>query len=171
MAGDYVGPGHKIVTGEVPVVGLLVLTNELRWGRIVKVADEAGHKTCGYYCEAWHEVEYPAQDSDPSTGEAAQPRRTVSMNCDRLATRTAPGSFMTAPPVPECLLPKAVPAPVPQPVARRRSHLSRMIACDQCGEGMPDRDMRQVYHLEDDREVTDGLVHSACEEAFRLTLP
>jgi hypothetical protein len=81
MAGDYKGPGHKIVSGETPVVGLRVLTNNLDWGTIVKVADPDGHVTCGWYCEAWHEIQLDTSyKGDPIKG------RTI-MNCDRLSTR------------------------------------------------------------------------------------
>jgi len=74
MAGEYSGPGHKIVSGETPTVGLRVLTNEYKWGTIVEVADPEGQKVCGWYCEAWHKIEY--DDGGRQT-----------MNCDRLTTR------------------------------------------------------------------------------------
>jgi hypothetical protein len=74
MAGNYKGPGHKIVSGETPEVGLRVMSNEYKWGTITKVDDPEGHKTCGWYCEAWHEVRY----DDGGGG---------SFNCDRLTTK------------------------------------------------------------------------------------
>ena len=75
MAGDYSGPGHKIVSGEEPAVGLRVVTNDYRWGTIVEVAENANEAVCGWYCEAWHTIKY---DTD---------HRTITMNCDRLTTR------------------------------------------------------------------------------------
>lgn len=75
MAGDYTGPGHKIVSGEVPEVGLRVLNNDLKWGTIVEVADPEGHVTCGFYCNAWHTVKVDGSG------------HTQSFNCDRLTTR------------------------------------------------------------------------------------
>lgn len=62
---------HKIVSGETPEVGLRVLTNEYKWGTIVKVAES---DTCGIYCTAWHRIEY-----EDGGGQI--------MNCDRLTTR------------------------------------------------------------------------------------
>lgn len=79
MAGDFAGPGHRIVSGEAPTVGLEVYTNEYRRGVITQVADPIGLVTCGWYCEAWHEVTYPATESEPA--------RKIKMNCDRLSTR------------------------------------------------------------------------------------
>lgn len=79
MAGQYAGPGHRIVSGETPTVGMTVFTNEYKKGVIVEVADPAGNLTCGWYCEAWHTVEYPAT--------ATEPARKITMNCDRLSTR------------------------------------------------------------------------------------
>lgn len=76
MAGTFSGPGHRVVSGERPVVGLTVFTNEYKEGTITKVSDEG---KCGYYCEAWHEVTYPAT--------AESPERKITMNCDRLTTR------------------------------------------------------------------------------------
>jgi hypothetical protein len=69
MAGTYSGPGHRIVSGEVPVVGMRVLNNDLEWCTITEVADPEGHLTCGYYCEAWHRTDKGLS------------------NCDRLTTR------------------------------------------------------------------------------------
>lgn len=78
MAGTYEGPGHRIVSGEIPIIGLRVWTNEYKQGTIVKVdspTDFVGkEKKCGYYCESWHEIEYVDG-------------RRVSMNCDRLTTK------------------------------------------------------------------------------------
>lgn len=71
MAGNYTGPGHKIVSGEKPTVGLVVFTNEYKEGVITRVAEG---DTCGWYCTAWHEITYPGGKS-------------ISMNCDRLTTR------------------------------------------------------------------------------------
>lgn len=79
MAGNFTGPGHRLVSGEVPAVGLKVFTNEYKQGVITKVADPSGSVTCGWYCEAWHEVTYPATES--------KPERKITMNCDRLTTR------------------------------------------------------------------------------------
>jgi len=62
---------HRIVSGEVPVIGLEVIDNNLDRGVIKEVATDEG---CGYYCKAWHRIEYP----DGSTRI---------MNCDRLTTR------------------------------------------------------------------------------------
>lgn len=79
MAGNYSGPGHRIVSGEEPTVGLTVYTNEYKSGVITKVAENADSATCGWYCTAWHEVTYPAT--------ATEPERKITMNCDRLTTR------------------------------------------------------------------------------------
>lgn len=62
---------HRIVSGEVPVVGLQVIDNNLERCVIVKVATDEG---CGWYCNAWHTVQYPDG-------------HTNIMNCDRLSTR------------------------------------------------------------------------------------
>jgi len=74
MAGIHEDRGdrsHRIVSGEVPVVGLRVYDNNLDQGEITKVETTG---LCGYYCEAWHTVTYPDG-------------RTMDMNCDRLTTR------------------------------------------------------------------------------------
>lgn len=75
MAGDYSGPGHRLVSGETPTVGLRVFTNEYAWGVITEVADPEGQQTCGWYCDAWHTVKYEASG------------HSIRMNCDRLTTR------------------------------------------------------------------------------------
>lgn len=62
---------HRLVSGEAPRVGLRVLNNDLQWGTIVKVATDAG---CGYYCNAWHDVDV---DGGGRSG----------FNCERLTTR------------------------------------------------------------------------------------
>jgi hypothetical protein len=78
MAGDYSGPGHKIVSGEEPVVGLRVITNELQEGTITTLAPNLETAKCGWYCEAWHTVTY-------------DDGRTITMNCDRLTTKMPRG--------------------------------------------------------------------------------
>lgn len=90
MAGDYRGPGHRIVSGEVPVVGLEVITNNLDRGTITALGrgkfedgkyGDMNTVTCGWYCEAWHEVTlHTSHDGKPLSG-------TTIMNCDRLTTR------------------------------------------------------------------------------------
>lgn len=69
---------HRVVSGETPVVGLRVLTNDLKWGTISKVDDEpkwdGSPKLCGYYCESWHRIELEGGGW-------------TSMNCDRLSTK------------------------------------------------------------------------------------
>lgn len=81
MAGDYAGPGHRIVSGEEPVVGLEVITNNLDRGTITRVAEGS---VCGWYCEAWHEVTlHTSYRGEPLSG-------TTSMNCDRLSTKMPP---------------------------------------------------------------------------------
>lgn len=80
MAGNFTGPGHRLVSGEVPAVGMIVFTNEYKQGVITALAPlEDLTRTCGWYCEAWHEVTYPATESKPA--------RKIRMNCDRLTTR------------------------------------------------------------------------------------
>lgn len=77
MAGNHADRGdtaHKIVSGEVPVVGLEVFTNEYKGGVITEVADHGMDQHCGWYCPAWHTVTYPDG-------------KKISMNCDRLSTR------------------------------------------------------------------------------------
>lgn len=78
MAGIHADRGdtsHRIVSGEVPVVGLKVFTNEYKEGVIVALAPEHERASaCGWYCPAWHTIEYPDG-------------KTISMNCDRLSTR------------------------------------------------------------------------------------
>lgn len=80
MSGIHADRGdksHRIVSGEVPVVGLRVFTNNLDRGVITKVEDRGD---CGWYCDAWHEVTLDADyKGNPITG------RTI-MNCERLAT-------------------------------------------------------------------------------------
>lgn len=66
---------HRIVSGEVPTVGLRVWDNNLDPCVIVAVATDEG---CGYYCAAWHRVQY----AGGGTGI---------MNCDRLTTRAPRG--------------------------------------------------------------------------------
>jgi len=82
MAGIQADRGdtsHRIVSGEVPVVGLRVMTNEYRWATIVALAPEREmEQPCGWYCPAWHEVEY-------------EDGRLIRMNCDRLTTREPKG--------------------------------------------------------------------------------
>lgn len=84
MAGIQADRGdttHRIVSGEIPVVGLEVYTNNLDQGRIIEVADPEGHQPCGYYCNAWHYVElHTSFDGKPISGKTI-------MNCDRLTTR------------------------------------------------------------------------------------
>jgi hypothetical protein len=75
MAGDYTGPGHRLVSGETPTVGLRVLTNDLKWGTITEVKDPDGEVTCGWYCVAWHTV----------IDEDGKPLGIF--NCDRLTTK------------------------------------------------------------------------------------
>lgn len=78
MAGDDTRPGHHLVSGEEPSVGLEVITNNLDRGRIVRVAE--GSK-CGWYCEAWHDVElHTSYRGEPLSG-------VTQMNCDRLTTQ------------------------------------------------------------------------------------
>lgn len=77
MAGVQADRGdtaHKVVSGEVPVVGLKVWTNEYKQGEITKVDDRHADEPCGWYCPAWHEVTYPDGTK-------------ITMNCDRLTTR------------------------------------------------------------------------------------
>lgn len=62
---------HHIVSGEAPVVGLRVFTNDWEWGVITV---QAVGKDCGTYCTAWHHVRL---DSGA----------TKVYNCDRLTTR------------------------------------------------------------------------------------
>lgn len=81
MAGIHADRGdtsHRIVSGETPEVGLRVLTNELKWGKITKLDERHLDEPCGWYCPAWHEVTYE------ETGH------TISMNCDRLTTKMPP---------------------------------------------------------------------------------
>lgn len=81
MAGIQADRGdtsHRIVSGEVPVVGLEVFTNEYKPGVISKIAEHGMDEPCGWYCPAWHEVTY-------ADG------RTISMNCDRMSTRLPKG--------------------------------------------------------------------------------
>ena len=76
MAGNHADTSvHRIVSGEAPTVGLAVIDNNLDRGVIAKV-DTTGK--CGYYCEAWHTVEYRTDDDATFTRI---------MNCDRLTTR------------------------------------------------------------------------------------
>jgi len=71
---------HRIVSGETPEVGMHVLTNNLDKAVIVKVATDEG---CGWYCNAWHEVEL----YETYKGEPIQPGRKQIMNCERLSTK------------------------------------------------------------------------------------
>lgn len=70
--GEVVSTVHRLVSGEKPVVGLRVFTNDWVWGTITKVAEGS---VCGTYCEAWHEVALDGRDG------------TKIYNCDRLTTR------------------------------------------------------------------------------------
>lgn len=81
MAGDFSGPGHRLVSGEEPVVGLAVITNNLDHGVIESVAEGS---TCGWYCEAWHTVRLTRSwRGEPLSG-------VTQMNCDRLTTKMPP---------------------------------------------------------------------------------
>lgn len=84
MAGIHADRGdtkHRIVSGEVPTVGLRVLTNNLDWGTITKVDERNMDEPCGWYCPAWHTVTLDTSyKGEPITG-------TEIMNCDRLTTR------------------------------------------------------------------------------------
>ena len=46
-------------------------------------------------------------------------------------------------------------------------YLSRMIACDICGEGVYDKDMTEMYHVENGRDVIDAIIHETCIPAYR----
>lgn len=77
MAGIQADRGdtrHLIVSGEVPVVGMKVYTNEYKQGTITFIPERGTDEPCGWYCPRWVEVTYPDG-------------RSVSMNCDRLSTR------------------------------------------------------------------------------------
>lgn len=84
MAGNHADQGdvsHRIVSGEVPEVGLEVITNNLDRGRIIEVDARHADDPCGWYCPAWHTIElHTSFDGKPLTG-------TTIMNCDRLTTR------------------------------------------------------------------------------------
>ena len=83
MSGIHADRGdksHRIVSGEVPTVGLEVFTNNLDKGRIVEVSTKG---ECGYYCEAWHLVEI----YETYLGAPVNPPHRSSFNCDRLTTR------------------------------------------------------------------------------------
>jgi hypothetical protein len=85
MAGNHADRGdtsHRIVSGEVPVVGLEVITNNLDRGRIIATDERRMSEDCGWYCPAWHTVElHTSYDGKPLKG-------TTIMNCDRLTTRS-----------------------------------------------------------------------------------
>jgi hypothetical protein len=82
MAGIQADRGdvsHRIVTGEIPTVGLEVITNNLDRGVITEVASD--ERPCGYYCDSWHTVElHTDYKGQPMSGK-------TTMNCDRLTTR------------------------------------------------------------------------------------
>lgn len=81
MAGLQADKGntrHVIVSGEPIEVGLRVLTNEYKWGVVIKVDTENLGNSCGWYCPAWHMIRY-------DDGQE------ISMNCDRLSTREPRG--------------------------------------------------------------------------------
>jgi hypothetical protein len=84
MAGIHADRGdtsHRLVSGERPVVGLEVITNNLDRGTIVEVEDFGGEQDCGWYCPAWHTVQlHTDYKGKPMTGK-------TTMNCDRLTTR------------------------------------------------------------------------------------
>lgn len=83
MAGIHADRGdksHRIVSGEVPVVGMEVLTNNLDKATILEVSTDG---ECGYYCEAWHKVSVHTT----YTGAPIVPPYVSSFNCDRLTTR------------------------------------------------------------------------------------
>lgn len=68
---------HRLVSGEIPVVGMRVIDNDLSHGVIVEVATDAG---CGWYCNAWHKVQLDTDyKGNPIKG-------TNYSNCERLAT-------------------------------------------------------------------------------------
>lgn len=88
MAGNFSGPGHRIVSGETPEVGLRVLTNDYKWGSIVQLGhglynsltgqyDGPETVPCGWYCEAWHHIHLDGTPDGTST----------IYNCDRLTTQ------------------------------------------------------------------------------------
>lgn len=79
MAGNHADhTTHRLVSGELPTVGLEVYTNNLDRGTITKVATDPG---CGSYCNAWHTITlHTSYKGLPMTG-------TTDMNCDRLTTR------------------------------------------------------------------------------------
>ena len=68
---------HKIVSGETPVVGMRVFTNDWEWGTIIELGDSSRYGEerdhCGTYCEAWHRVSF-------------DDGHIKSYNCDRLTT-------------------------------------------------------------------------------------
>ena len=45
-------------------------------------------------------------------------------------------------------------------------YLSRTIHCSLCDEPMTDNNMIRIYHIENNDEVTDGIVHAECADAF-----
>jgi hypothetical protein len=69
MAGIHADRGdksHRLISGEVPTVGMRVINNNLDECTITKVSTEGD---CGWYCEAWHETDKGI------------------FNCERLTTR------------------------------------------------------------------------------------
>lgn len=84
MAGQHADRGdksHRIVSGEVPVVGLEVITNNLDRGTIIALDNRRMEGDCGWYCEAWHTVAlHTDYNGNPMKGSTI-------MNCDRLSTR------------------------------------------------------------------------------------
>ena len=84
MAGIHADRGdksHRIVSGEVPAVGLEVFTNNLDKGIITDLDEKRMGEDCGWYCNAWHTVRLITNyKGEPMSG-------TTTMNCDRLSTR------------------------------------------------------------------------------------
>lgn len=65
---------HRIVSGEEPMVGLRVFTNDWTWGTITQLDLRGMGEECGTYCQAWHDVQL-------DNGNVKI------YNCDRLTTK------------------------------------------------------------------------------------
>lgn len=56
MHADRGDRSHRLVSGHVPQVGMLVVDNDLKVVTITKLSRDFETTECGWYCGAWHET-------------------------------------------------------------------------------------------------------------------